>query len=175
MRQQKERILLDFALRTDHSGSLSPNAGDTRDGDPRTDAMAAVFCLRPVGDCSPSRAAVNMPQALRAYLSLGLIEAAAMAAFFFALKSAGWTYGQTRAPTDPVYRSATTACLSAIIVMQSVNVFLCRSSVQSVWTRRILSNRLILYGVALEIVSLLLINYTPWGNLLLETATGGWD
>jgi magnesium-transporting ATPase (P-type) len=74
------------------------------------------------------------------------------------------------APTDPVYRSATTPCLSAIIVMQSVNVFLCRSSVQSVWTRRILSNRLILYGVALEIVSLLLINYTPWGNQLLETA-----
>jgi hypothetical protein len=34
----------------------------------------------------------------------------------------------------------------------------------------VLSNRLILYGVALEIVPLLLINYTPWGNQLLETA-----
>ena len=54
--------------------------------------------------------------------------------------------------------------------MQSANVFLCRSSVQSVWTRWIPSNRLIRYGVALEIVSLLLINYTPWGNQLLETA-----
>ena len=114
---------------------------------------------------------MNMPLALRAYLFLGLIEAAAaMAAFSFALKSYGWTYGQTLAPTDPVYRSATAACLSAIIVMQSVNVFLCRSSVQSVWTKRVLSNRLILWGVALEIVSLLLINYTLWGNRLLETA-----
>jgi calcium-translocating P-type ATPase len=114
---------------------------------------------------------MNLALALRAYLFLGLIEAAAaMAAFFFALKSGGWTYGQSLASTDPVYLRATTACLSAIIVLQSVNVFLCRSSVQSVWTRRFLSNRLILWGVGLEIVSLLLINYTPWGNLLLETA-----
>jgi magnesium-transporting ATPase (P-type) len=114
---------------------------------------------------------LNLPLALRAYLFLGLIEAAAaMIAFFFVLKSGGWIYGQSVASTDPVYLSATAACLSAIVVMQSVNVFLCRSSVQSVFTRQILNNRLILCGVALEIASLLLINYTPWGNSLLQTA-----
>lgn len=93
-----------------------------------------------------------------------------MAAFLFVLNSAGWTLGQTLAPTDPVYLSATTACLSAIIALQIVNVFLCRSSVQSVFSRRIFSNRLILWGVGLEIVSVFLIGYTPWGNLLLGTA-----
>jgi hypothetical protein len=54
--------------------------------------------------------------------------------------------------------------------MQSVNVFLCRSSVQSVFSGQILNNRLILAGVGLEIGSLLLINYTPLGNQLLQTA-----
>ncbi len=114
---------------------------------------------------------MNLPLALRAYLFLGLIEAAAaLAAFFFVLKGAGWTYGRSLASSDPVYLSATAACLSAIIMMQSVNVFLCRSAVQSVFSRRIFANHLILWGVALEITSLLLINYTHWGNVLLETA-----
>jgi cation transport ATPase-like protein len=43
-------------------------------------------------------------------------------------------------------------------------------SVQSVFSRRIFSNRLILWGVGLEIVSVFLIGYTPWGNLALGTA-----
>jgi sodium/potassium-transporting ATPase subunit alpha len=114
---------------------------------------------------------LNLPLALRAYLFLGIIEAgAAMAAFFFVLKGGGWTYGQSVAPGDPVYLAATTACLSAIIVMQIVNVFLCRSSVRSVFATGIFNNRLILGGVALEIVLLLAIDYTPWGNFVLGTA-----
>ena len=40
---------------------------------------------------------LNGPLALRAYLFLGLIEAAAaMAAFFYVLRGAGWTYGRNR-------------------------------------------------------------------------------
>jgi calcium-translocating P-type ATPase len=114
---------------------------------------------------------LNLPLALRAYLFLGVIEAAAaMAAFFFVLKGSGWTYGQSMAPDDPVYLSATTACLSAIIVMQIVNVFLCRSAVRSVLSTGLSSNHLILWGVVLEIALLLLIGYTPWGNFLLGTA-----
>ena len=71
----------------------------------------------------------DWPLALRAYLFLGAIEAAiAMAAFFFVLHGGGWRYGQALAPSDPLYLRATTACFSAIIVMQIVNVFLCRSS-----------------------------------------------
>jgi sodium/potassium-transporting ATPase subunit alpha len=113
---------------------------------------------------------MSLPLALRAYLFLGIIEAAAaMAAFFFVLEGAGWSYGQSVAPGDPVYLAATTACLSAIIVMQIVNVFLCRSSVRSVFATGLSRNRLILWGVALEIVLLLAIDYTPWGNLVLGT------
>jgi sodium/potassium-transporting ATPase subunit alpha len=114
---------------------------------------------------------MNLPLALRAYLFLGIIKAtAAMAAFFFVLKGGGWSYGQSMASNDPVYRAATTACLGAIIVMQIVNVFLCRSSVRSVFATGLFNNRLIVWGVLLEIVLLFTIDYTSWGNVLLGTA-----
>jgi magnesium-transporting ATPase (P-type) len=117
---------------------------------------------------------MNRPLAMRAYLFLGLIEAAAaMAAFFFVLHGAGWNYGQSLAAQDPVYLQATTACLSTIIVMQIVNVFLCRSATRSVFSTGLLGNALIILGVASEIAILLLINYTPWGNALLGTAPIG--
>jgi len=113
---------------------------------------------------------MNLTLALRAYLFLGLIEAAvAMAAFFFVLNDGGWIYGDPLAPTDPLYMRATTACLSAIVLMQIVNVFLCRSSVQSVFSQPFFCNRTILCGVALELGLLILINYAPWGNQLLQT------
>ncbi len=117
---------------------------------------------------------MNWPLAFRAYLYLGLIEAAgAMAAFFFVLNSAGWKYGQNLAANDPVYLEATTACLSAIIVMQIVNVFLCRSPTRSLFATGLRGNALIIIGVISEIIILLLIAYTPWGNSLLGTAPVG--
>jgi magnesium-transporting ATPase (P-type) len=114
---------------------------------------------------------LNAPLALRAYLFLGLIEAAAaMAAFFFVLRGAGWKYGQRLAVGNPLYLQATTACLSAIVVLQVVNVFLCRSSVRSVFSTGLFGNPLILWGVVMEIALVLVANYTPWGNAALGTA-----
>jgi magnesium-transporting ATPase (P-type) len=114
---------------------------------------------------------MNWSLALRAYLILGLIEAAgAMAAFFLVLDRAGWKYGEDLATGDPVYLQATTACLSAIIVMQVVNVFLCRSATRSVFSTGLRGNALIVLGVASEIAIVLMINYTAGGNALLGTA-----
>ena len=63
----------------------------------------------------------DWPLALRAYLFLGAIEGAiAMVAFFFVLREAGWRDGQPIAANDPLYIRATTACLSAIVVLQIV-------------------------------------------------------
>jgi len=109
--------------------------------------------------------------ALRAYLFLGSIEAAiAMAAFFFVLLKAGWHYGQLVAPHDPLYLQATTACLSAIVVLQIVNVFLCRSPTASIFSTGIRGNLLIGWGVVVEMAVVLMIDYTPLGNLIFGTA-----
>lgn len=114
---------------------------------------------------------LDLPLGVRSYLFLGMIEAAAaMAAFFFALYGAGWKYGQRLAYNDPIYLRATTACLSAIIVLQIVNVFLCRSATRSVFSTGVFGNWLILWGVVLEVTLLMLINYTSWGNALLGTS-----
>ena len=111
------------------------------------------------------------PLTRRSRVTGALIEAAAaMAAYFYVLLGGGWSYGQSLAANDPLYLRATTACLSAIIVMQIVSVFLCRSSVRSVFSTGLFGNRLILWGVMVEIVLALVINYASVGNWLLDTA-----
>jgi calcium-translocating P-type ATPase len=112
--------------------------------------------------------------ARRAYLFLGLIEAvASMAAFLFVLRAAEWKYGSPLDMQDPQYLRATTACFSAIIAMQIVNVFLCRSPDRSLWHTGLLGNPLILWGALLEVVLVLAIDYTALGNALFGTAPIG--
>ena len=113
----------------------------------------------------------DWPLALRAYLFLGAIEGAiAMSAFFFVLHGAGWRYRQLVASNDPLYIHATTACLSAIVVLQIVNVFLCRSQSASIFSTGIRGNSLIGWGVILEIAIVLAIDYSAWGNWIFGTA-----
>ena len=57
----------------------------------------------------------------------------------------------------------------ALIVMQIVNVFLCRSAMRSVFAMPLFGNPLIVWGVVLEIALLLAANYLPWANALLGT------
>jgi sodium/potassium-transporting ATPase subunit alpha len=114
---------------------------------------------------------LNWPLIVRAYLWLGLLQAgAALAAFFFVLHGGGWRYGESLAANAPLYLQGTTACLSAIIVMQVVNVFLCRSHRESAFRFGLFSNPLLLLGVGVEILLILLIDYTPWGNAAFGTA-----
>lgn len=79
----------------------------------------------------------------------------------------------TLSPLDPLYLQATTATLTAIIVMRVMNVFLCRDKRESLLVTGILGNPLILWGVAAEIALILAIDYTPWGNLIFGTAPIG--
>lgn len=118
---------------------------------------------------------MNVPLALRAYLFLGLMEAiVAMGAFFFVLLRGGWQYGEKLANASPLYLQATTACLSTIIILQIINVFLCRSSTRSIFSTGLRGNKLILWGVGMEIALLLLLNYSALGNRLLDTAPLSW-
>ena len=110
----------------------------------------------------------------RAYLFLGVLEAAAaMTVFFFVLDAAGWHYGEPLARTAPLYLEATTACLATIVMMQVVNVFLCRHPRRSVFAFSLFGNPLILLGIAAELGLLLFIAYTPTGHWLFGTAPVG--
>jgi len=110
----------------------------------------------------------------RAYLFLGVLEAAAaMAVFFLFLNAAGWGYGETLARNAPLYLQATTACLVAIVMTQVMNVFLCRHPLKSSFSFRLFSNPLILLGIAAELGLLLFIVYAPAGNWLFGTAPVG--
>jgi sodium/potassium-transporting ATPase subunit alpha len=114
--------------------------------------------------------------ALRAYLWLGILEAAiAMTAYYFVLNSTGWHYGDLLSGKDPVYLQSTTACLAGIVIAQVVNVFICRHPQQSTLNIGRLKNPMLLAGLALELALLLLIVYTPWGNALFGTAPLGLD
>jgi magnesium-transporting ATPase (P-type) len=96
--------------------------------------------------------------------------AASMSAYWFVLRHGGWRFGQTLSAHDPLYLQATTACLSAIVIMQIANVFLCRSDRQSLLSGRIFGNKLLLAGIATEITLIVLIDYTPWGHVLFGAA-----
>lgn len=114
---------------------------------------------------------LSWPLLARAYLFLGPFEAlAAMAAFFFVMEAGGWQYGQMPAGDDPLYRQATTACLAAIVLAQMVNLFVCRHPRLPAWHFPLFENRLLLVGLAAELMLLLFIIYTPWGNRLFGTA-----
>jgi calcium-translocating P-type ATPase len=113
---------------------------------------------------------------VRAYLFLGLFEAAAaMAAFFFVLAAGGWRPGQELSTGGLLYRQATTACLTAIVLMQVVNVHLCRSRRASIVTRPLLGNRLMTAGIVAEVALILVIDYTAPGNATFGTAPIGDD
>ena len=117
---------------------------------------------------------LTWPLLFRAYLFLGVLEAvAAMSVFFFVLIQGGWTYG--RDVSGPLYRQATMACLLTIVITQVVNVFACRSPRKSALACGLRENKLILWGIALELLLVLLIAYTPFGNMVFGTAAVGWQ
>ncbi len=108
---------------------------------------------------------------LRAYGFLGLLEAAAaLAAYFFVLHAGGYQLGQTDPISPALYREATTACFTAIVLSQMANLFICRSETDSTFRRGVAPNRWLLGGIASEVAIVLFIDYTAWGNLLFGTA-----
>jgi magnesium-transporting ATPase (P-type) len=112
----------------------------------------------------------------RAYLFLGALEAAgSMAVYFIVLGSGGWQHGTTLGPADPLYLQATSACLATIVVMQMMNLFLCRHPVKSSLSFGLSSNPYLLLGLVAEAGAILFIIYTAAGNWLFGTAPVGME
>ncbi|NGZ95546.1 MAG: ATPase, partial [Nitrospira sp. WS110] len=120
---------------------------------------------------SRSERLLSLPILLRAYLFLGVIEAAvAMGGFFLFLYSQGWTWGTHLDWSSPLYRQATTVTFAGIVLAQVANVFACRSDHLSAARLGWFSNPLILWGIITELSILMLITYTPVGNEIFGTS-----
>jgi len=109
----------------------------------------------------------------RALLWYGMIESvAAMAAYFFM----NWLHGWPAVPLaadGPVYRMATTMTLAGIVATQVGAVFGCRTDRSSVFTIGLFTNRLVLVGIASELIILSLLIYAPFLQSVFGTAPIG--
>jgi sodium/potassium-transporting ATPase subunit alpha len=113
---------------------------------------------------------LTWPMFAHSYLFLGLIEAAfALGLFFWVLSAGGWQWGEELGAADPLYRSATGITLSSIILMQIGNLLGRRSRYGSGLTWDIFGNRLIVLGVAFEVVFSWAILYFPPLSAVLGT------
>lgn len=107
----------------------------------------------------------------RAYLWLGLLQAAgAMLVFFTVLREGGWQYGMQLGAREPLYLQATSACLATIVAMQVANLFACRDARRPSLGRSGASNPWLAWGLAAELSLILAVIYTPWGQALFGTA-----
>ncbi|MHB1569663.1 MAG: cation-translocating P-type ATPase [Solirubrobacteraceae bacterium] len=108
---------------------------------------------------------LDRPMLVRAWGWLGLLEAAlATAAFFWLLTRAGWS------PGDPTgngtrlhhaYLQATTITFAGITACQVGTAFATRTSRAALRTIGVLSNRLLLWGIAFEIAFAAAVIYLP--------------
>lgn len=114
---------------------------------------------------------LSWPLLARAYLFLGPLQAlGAMLAFFLVLQGGGWHYGDMLPATDFLYLQATTACFTAIVLAQMVNVFVCRHPLLPARQFPLFENRLLVIALLVEAGLLLFIVYHPWGNATFGTA-----
>ncbi|MDA8099409.1 MAG: HAD-IC family P-type ATPase [Nitrospiraceae bacterium] len=106
---------------------------------------------------------LDLPLLLRAYCFLGPIEAVlSLAAFFFVFWQSGWRPGMTMTDSGIVYITAATMCFAGIVASQVGNVFACRTERESVFRVGLLTNRLVLWGVAVEISIMCLLTSAPF-------------
>jgi len=105
------------------------------------------------------------------YGIVGVIQAAAgFFSYFMILYAGGWSWGQSLAPTDLLYRTATTGFFASIVICQVADVMICRTRQQSLFTVGVFSNRLVWLGIMAELLLLALISYVPVLNVFFGTA-----
>jgi sodium/potassium-transporting ATPase subunit alpha len=104
------------------------------------------------------------------YLFLGLCEAGySLLLFFYVLIQGGWQLGERLSPTDPLVRSASGAVLATIILMQIGNLAGRRSQRRSGLDRGLVTNKLMVAGVVLEVAFSWALLYWPPVQTVLGT------
>jgi magnesium-transporting ATPase (P-type) len=122
---------------------------------------------------------VQRSMLLRAWLFLGAISAALqMAGFFYVLMKSGWSPGDPTGKGDPLhhaYLEATTMTFFSMVMCQIGTAFAARTDRASLQSVGALSNPLLLWGIAFELVLTALFIYAPPFQAILGTAALGPD
>jgi magnesium-transporting ATPase (P-type) len=109
---------------------------------------------------------------IRAYLILGMVQAAvAMIAFYFMYWTNGyWGQFLDLPNSGTLYRAAVAMALGSVVATQIGNVFAQRTERVSVFHIGLFSNKLILWGILSELVIVGLIVYVPFFQQIFGTA-----
>jgi sodium/potassium-transporting ATPase subunit alpha len=119
----------------------------------------------------PERGLIDRSLLFRGYIFIGFISAiSVLFAYFYVLFNGGWQWGVVLPMDYPLARQAATATFLGIVIMQIGNVFACRSAKDSIFSLGFLSNKLVIIGIAFEIVFSAFIIYHPFGNKIFGTA-----
>jgi calcium-translocating P-type ATPase len=114
---------------------------------------------------------------IRAWLWLGLLEAALVAGgFFFVLLRAGWSPGDATgagAPLHHAYLMATTMSFAGITACQVGTAFASRTNRASLRTIGVFSNPMLLWGIAFELVFAAALIYVAPVQGIFHTAALG--
>ena len=110
----------------------------------------------------------------RGYAFLGgMTTVVVLSAFFLFLHSHGWTWGQSSAPTKEVGLEASTIVFLGIVLMQVGNAFACRTERASAFAIGLFGNRMLLWGIAFELVFAAALIYVPFLQDVFRTGPVG--
>ena len=99
-----------------------------------------------------------------------------MSAFFFAFGLHGWRPWEPLPDSGSVYVGATAMTMAAIVMAQVGAGLGWRTARRSVFAAGLLTNRLLLVGIALEVAMIALLVYTPGLQEVFHTAPlGPWN
>jgi calcium-translocating P-type ATPase len=120
---------------------------------------------------------IQRPLLFRAWVFLGLIEAAlVLAGFFYVLRQAGWSPGDdvgSGAPLHNAYLTATTMTFAGIVACQVGTVVAARTERASLRSVGFFSNPLLLWGIASEFAFAAALIYVPFLQDVFGTAALG--
>ncbi|MGA5302468.1 cation-translocating P-type ATPase [Nucisporomicrobium flavum] len=126
---------------------------------------------------SPRSGVIDRRLLLRAWGLLGVTSAAlVMAGFFWSLWRAGWQPGAATGPGSALhgaYREATTMTFAGIVACQLGTAFAARTDRASLRSIGVFTNRLLLGGIAFELVFAAAVIYLPPLQALFGTAALG--
>jgi magnesium-transporting ATPase (P-type) len=127
----------------------------------------------------PHEGVIQKAMLVRAWVFLGLIEAAlVLAGFFWVLLRAGWAPGDDVGAGSPLhdpYLAATTMTFAGIVACQVGTAIASRTDHASLLDVGFFTNRLLLWGIAFELVFTAAIVYVPFFQSVFGTAALGWE